>query len=167
MEKGSRSDIAYIVHQLARFSSDPKKEHGEALRWLGKYLKGTRNMGTIIKPNNTKELEVYVDTNFAGDWHPEYGQDEDTVRSRHGYIIQYSNCPILWKSALQGEITLSSTEAEYTGLSYALRDAIPIMQLLNEMKMSGFPIKTINTRVHCQVFEDNAGALEIANICKY
>jgi hypothetical protein len=38
LEKSSRSDIAYIIHQLARFSSDPKKEHGQALRWLGHYL---------------------------------------------------------------------------------------------------------------------------------
>ena len=31
LEKGSRSDIAYIVHQCARFSSCPKKEHGQAV----------------------------------------------------------------------------------------------------------------------------------------
>lgn len=167
LEKGSRSDIAYIVHQCARFSSDPRREHGEALKWLGRYLKATRDRGTIIKPNAKQELEVYVDANFAGDWHPDYGNDEDTARSRHGYIIQYANCPILWKSQLQGEITLSSTESEYTGISYALRDAIPIMQLLDEMKAMGFPIRTANARVHCRVFEDNAGALEMASIHKY
>eukprot|EP00546_Thalassionema_frauenfeldii_P000512 CAMPEP_0178932584 /NCGR_PEP_ID=MMETSP0786-20121207/22717_1 /TAXON_ID=186022 /ORGANISM="Thalassionema frauenfeldii, Strain CCMP 1798" /LENGTH=505 /DNA_ID=CAMNT_0020609929 /DNA_START=184 /DNA_END=1701 /DNA_ORIENTATION=- len=167
LEKGSRSDIAYIVYQCARFSSNPKKEHGEALKWLGRYLKGTRDKGTIIRPNQKQELEVYVDASFAGDWHPEYGQDEDTARSRHGYIIQYSNCPILWKSSLQGEITLSSTESEYTGLSYALRDAIPIMQLIDEMKQYSFPIKSAEAKVHCRVFEDNSGALEMASLHKY
>eukprot|EP00980_Cylindrotheca_fusiformis_P024847 scaffold12595_cov147-Cylindrotheca_fusiformis.AAC.1 len=30
LEKGSRSDIAYITHQCARFSTCPKKEHGDA-----------------------------------------------------------------------------------------------------------------------------------------
>jgi len=155
------------VHQCARFSSDTRKEHGGALKWLGRYLKGTRDKGTIIRPNRKQELEVYVDVNFAGDWLPDYGNGEDTARSRHGYIIQYSNCPILWKSQLQGEITLSSTELEYTGISYALRDAIPIMQLLGEMETVGFRIKTANARVHCRVFEDNAGALEMASIHKY
>jgi hypothetical protein len=61
-------------------------------------------------------------------------EDRDTVRSRHGYIIRYMGCLIIWKSQLQTEIALSSTKSEYTGLSYALRDAIPLMNLLKEMK---------------------------------
>ena len=116
----------------------------------------------------TRELEVYVDASFCGDWDPtEAANDRDTARSRHGYIINYAGCPLLWKSQLQTEIALSSTESEYTGLSYALRDAIPIMQLLKEMKAVGFPINTPKARVHCHVFEDNSGALEMARIHKY
>src|SRR6056300_997119 len=57
LEKGTRSDIAYIVHQCARFTSDPKVEHGEALKWLGRYLIGTKDKGTILKPQD--DLEVY------------------------------------------------------------------------------------------------------------
>jgi hypothetical protein len=40
LEKATRSDISYAVHQCARFVSDPRKEHGDAVRWLGPYLKG-------------------------------------------------------------------------------------------------------------------------------
>ena len=168
LEKATRSDISFAVHQCARFVSDPKEEHGEAVRWLGRYLKGTRGKGTIMKPMPDRELEVYVDASFCGDWDPtEATNDRDTARSRHGYIINYAGCPLLWKSQLQTEIALSSTESEYTGLSYALRDAIPIMQLLKEMKAMGFPIHTPKARVHCHVFEDNSGALEMARIHKY
>ena len=143
-------------------------EHGEAVRWLGSYLKGTRDKGTIMKPSPTLELEVCVDASFCGDWDPkEAARDQDTARSRHGYIINYTGCPLLWKSQLQTEIDLSSTESEYTGLSYALRDAIPIMQLLKEMKTMGLPIVAPQARVHCHVFEDNSGALEMAKIHKY
>jgi hypothetical protein len=35
LEKTTRSDISYITHQCARFTLDPKKEHGQAVRWLG------------------------------------------------------------------------------------------------------------------------------------
>jgi hypothetical protein len=131
LEKGSRPDIAYAVHQCARFSADPKLEHGEAIRWLTKYLtvKGTRDKGIILKPREDKQLEVFVDADFAGNWDPDESEDRDTARSRHGYIIKYADCPILWKSQLQSECALSSTESEYTGLSYSLRDAIPIMNL--------------------------------------
>ena len=34
LEKATRSDISYAVHQCARFVSDPKVEHGDAVRWL-------------------------------------------------------------------------------------------------------------------------------------
>ena len=53
------------------------------------------------------------------------------------------------------------------GLSYALREAIPIMELLKEMKSFGFPIQTAQARVHCRVFEDNSGALEMAKTHKF
>jgi hypothetical protein len=121
-----------------------------------------------MRPLKEKELEVFVDASFCGDWDPaEAARDRDTARSRHGYIINCAGCPLLWKSQLQTEIALSSTESEYTGLSYALRDTIPIMQLLKEMKVNGFPINAPQARVHCQVFEDNSGALEMAKVHKY
>ena len=62
---------------------------------------------------------------------------------------------------------MSSTESEYTGLSYALRDAIPIMNLLNEIKRNGFMISKTRAEVRCRVFEDNSGALEMAKVHKY
>jgi hypothetical protein len=167
LEKSTRSDIAYITHQCARFSTDPKQEHGQALRWLGRYLKKTRDKGTILRPNGNKDMEVFVDADFSGNWDAKESQHSDTARSRHGYIIMYAGCPVSWKSQLQTEIALSSTESEYTGLSYALRDAIQTMELLKEMKKLKFPIQSVTPRIHCKVFEDNSGALEIATVHKY
>lgn len=167
LERGTRSDIAYIVHQCARFTACPKVEHAEALKWLGRYLHGTRNKGTILRPKSDHQLEVYVDADFVGNWNVEEADQRDTARSRHGYYIMYAGCPVSWKSQLQGEICLSSTESEYTGLSYALREAIPLMGLLQEMKEHGFPVHSTQSQVHCRVFEDNSGALEMAKIHKY
>ena len=168
LNSGSRSDIAYATHQCARFSSCPKAEHGKAVRWIGRYLAGTRNEGTTFKPDTTAGLEVFVDADFSGNWNKSSpAQDRDTARSRHGYIIRYMGCPIVWKSQLQTEIALSSTESEYTGLSYALRETIPIMELLNEMHKHGFPVIKEKARVHCRVFEDNSGAIEMARVHKF
>lgn len=165
---GSRSEIAYAVHQCARFAHDPKMEHAKAVKWIGRYLKGTKDEGTILRPDNTKSLEVFVDADFAGNWDPNVaGTDRSTARSRHGYYICYGGIPIAWKSTLQQEIALSSTESEITGLSYALREAIPIINILEEMEGRGFKVNTHPTKVHCQVFEDNSGAIEIAKTHKY
>ncbi len=40
---GSRSECAYAVNQCARFSHDPKMEHGQEVRWIGRYLKGRKD----------------------------------------------------------------------------------------------------------------------------
>ena len=89
-----------------------------------------------------------MDSNFCGNWHKKYAGETDSVRSRHGYIIMYTGCPIVSKSQPQTEIALSTTEAEYTGLSYALREAIPLMELLKEMSQKGFDVLDHKVKVH-------------------
>jgi hypothetical protein len=121
IKKGTRGDIAYVTHQCTRYSSDPKAEHGKAVRWLVRYLKGTRLLGTVFTPDDSKGLEVFIDASFLQDWDPENAWDDpNTARSRHGYAIMYAGCTVISKSQLQSEICLSATEAEYVGISYAL-----------------------------------------------
>ena len=166
LEKGSRPDIAYIVHQCARFSTSPRVQHTRAIRWLGRYLKATKHHGMILRPDKSKGLELFVDADFAGNWDPVDTKNPDTARSRHGYVIKYANCPIIWKSQLQREIALSSTESEYTGLSYAIREVIPIMNILQEI--SHIQTHTDHrAKLYLKVFEDNAGAIEMATTHKY
>ena len=121
----------------------------------------------FIKPDLKESFRVYVDADFAGNWDKRYGHEPDTARSRHGYVIMYAGVPIVHKSQLQTEIALSTTESEYTGLSYALRETIPLMNLLKEMKEKGLPVLDHRPKVHCKVFEDNSGALEIATVHKF
>ena len=138
------------------------------MRWLGRCLRQTRDKGAILRPDKGKFLEVHVDADFAGNWDSkEPEKDSGTARSRHGYFITCAGCPTLWKSQLQTEIALSSCESEYAGLSYSLRDAMPIMNVLKEMKERGFPVPTAKAAVHCKVFEDNSGALETAKVHKF
>jgi hypothetical protein len=167
LEKSTRPDLSYASHQCARFSSDPKREHGNAIKWLGRYLLGTKDKGLIYRPKAGKGLELWVDASFLDNWDPEIAdEDRDTARSRYGYVVKYEDCPIMWASKLQTEIALSTTEAEYIGLSHALRQVIPMMELLNEMKLHGVPIEPAVPEVHCKVFEDNSGALEMAKVPK-
>ena len=79
----------------------------------------------------------------------------------------YAGCPIVSKSQLQTEIALSTTEAEYTGLSYALREAIPLMELLKEMRKKGFDVLDHKVKVHCRVFKDNSSAIEMTVVHKW
>ena len=91
--------------------------------------------------------------------------DRATARSRHGYMIMYEGSPVIWKSQLQIEVALSSTQSEYAGLSYARREAIP--SVLKEMEGHGINVGNPKAKVHCKVFEDNSGALEMVRIHKF
>ena len=128
-----RPDIAMAVHQCARFSVNPKRSHEQAVMRIGRYLLSTQDKGMVYKPDPAKGLEVYVDADFAGGWDPEHADDTDTVYSRTGFVITYSGCPILWTSKLQTEIALSTAEAEYIAISQAMRETIPLMNLLREL----------------------------------
>jgi hypothetical protein len=169
LEKSTRPDIALAVHQCARYSSNPKKSHGEAVKRIGRYLKSTKDKGMYLNPQRRKEttFDCWVDASFAGDWYQPDAMDNPlTAKSRTGYVIMYANCLILWASRIQTEIALSTTEAEYVALSQALREVIPLMNLIEEAIRHGIPLQLALPNVNCTVFEDNTGALEMARAPK-
>jgi hypothetical protein len=166
LEKSTRGDISYPVHQCARFASDPRAYHAEAVKRIGRYLMGTKDKGVILDPK-VNSFECYVDADFCGNWNPDTASDDPaTAKSRTGYVIKYAGCPVIWQSKLQTEVTLSTTEAEYVALSSALRDVTSLMYLLQEAHDRGIPNIHYLAQVHCRVFEDNSGALELARIPK-
>jgi hypothetical protein len=168
LEKSSRPDISFAVHQCARFVSNPKEEHSKAIKHLGRYLKNSKEKGIQMKPDPTRSLECYVDADFSGNWNKEEAQyDSNTARSRTGFIIMYAGCPLVWASKLQSHIALSSTEAEYIAMSTAMREIVPLMSLLEEMVSKGFLPQYSTPTIQCKMFEDNSGAIEIAKVKKY
>ena len=90
--------------------------HEKAIIRLGRYLLDTRSQGIMYKPNKTRGLECYVDTDFTEGWLKADAEDADNVLSRMGCIIMYAGCPIHWVSRLQTEIALSTAESEYIAL---------------------------------------------------
>jgi hypothetical protein len=166
LEKSTRPDIAYAVHQCARFSAEPKQSHGQAVKRIAKYLVKTRDEGVILNPK-THSFDCFVDADFVGNWNRLYADvDPATAKSRTGYLLMYGGCPLVWASKLQWEVALSSTEAEYNALSESLWHVISLMQLVNEVKERGWPAPESLPAVHCKVFEDNAGAMEMARLPK-
>jgi hypothetical protein len=158
----ARPELMMAVHQCARFSSDPRLQHEQAVKRIVRYLKRTSGKGLILRPDTSRGLEYHVDADFAGGFSEEYSNDATTCYSRTGYIIWFAGCPLIWSSKLQTTVALSTTEAEYIALSTALRDVIYVMQLLNELISFGISIPMRVPTVRCKVFEDNVGAIELA-----
>ena len=167
LEKSTRPDISVSVHQCARFSESPKKSHAEAVKRIGQYLLATRDKGIIIHPNKSRQFDCWVDADFAGNWHQADAHSDPMIAKSHsGWIVRFAGTPITWASKMQTITAMSTTEAEYIALSTSLREVIPLMGLLMEARAHGVLIDDLPPKVHCTVFEDNSGALELARLPK-
>jgi hypothetical protein len=115
---------------VAKYSSNPKQEHDQAIIYIVQYLINTRDLGLYFKPDSSKGFYCYADADFLGEWNKEFDEiDPSTAKSRSGWFILHANCPVIWCSKLQSQVALSTMEAEYIALSQALRDVIRIMAL--------------------------------------
>jgi Reverse transcriptase (RNA-dependent DNA polymerase) len=162
LSTNSRPDIAFAVSQIARFGHDPKQSHAMAVKTLVRYLKRTKDKGMIVKASQHFELKCYVDADFSGLYNRDPPEDATSARSRTGYLITLAEIPLVWRSVLQTETTLSTMQSEYFALSQALREVMPIKFMLEEMVQHLAIPTTFDTTIAARVFEDNSGALSLA-----
>lgn len=114
LANNTRPDIAHSVNHLARFLSNPSEEHIQAARRVLKYVAKEPDRGIVFTTGKENPvLEAYSDADFAN--------DPTTSRSISGSLIRLSSGPICWKSRLQREVVLSTTEAEYISATETCR----------------------------------------------
>ena len=94
------------------------------------------------------KLKGVVDTGFA--------MDVDTRRSITGYLIYFCEALIAWNSRLQKNVTLSSMEGKYVGLSEISTEILFVRDVL--------VFVGIQIQYPIIVHVDNKGAIFLANI---
>ena len=82
----SRPDIAFAVHQCARYTFCPTSKHELALIRIGCYLKGAMNQGLIMSSSDTPSIDCYPDADFAGLYGYKDTQDPHCARRCAGYV---------------------------------------------------------------------------------
>ena len=157
----SRPDIAFSVHQAARFTHCAKLSHEKAVIQIVKYLKSTKDKGLRINPKTTLNLELYANADFAGLWNIEHPEDAICVKSRSGFMITLGGVPITWSSKLQTEIATSTMHAEYIALSSGMRELLPVRNKF-EYICKELGIQRDKETKLVKVWEDNEGALKLA-----
>ncbi|KAL2234657.1 UNVERIFIED_CONTAM: Retrovirus-related Pol polyprotein from transposon TNT 1-94 [Sesamum indicum] len=121
----TRPDIAHAVGVVSRFISNPGVMHWEAVKWIFRYLKGTKDRALVFGKGKLT-LFGFVDANFAG-------SDYDRRRSTTGYVFTYGGTAVSWVSKLQKVVTLSTTEAEYVAVTKAAKELIWLQHFLGEL----------------------------------
>ena len=126
--------------------NNPTEEHMEAVNRILRYLKMTLGKGLLYKKNDTRDVEVLSDANWAG--------DVLDRRSTSGYCFYVWGNLVTWKSKKQFVVSRSSVEAEFRSLALGICEGIWIQRLLNELGIS--------TEKLIKMLYDNQAAISIA-----
>ena len=162
LSTNTRPDICFAVSQVARFTHDPKQSHATAVKRIVRYLAGTKDKGSVMRPDGKLEINCMSDADFAGLYKVDPPEQVSSAQSRMGYLIRMGGCMLIWKSQLISSVCLATAEAEYYALSHTLKALLPIRRTLEELvKVLKVPLSlraTISTTAH----EDNSAALILA-----
>nr|GEV33737.1 retrotransposon protein, putative, Ty1-copia subclass [Tanacetum cinerariifolium] len=142
----TRLVITYVVSVVSRYLTNLGKNHWEAVKWILKYLWGTIDMRLMYGTNRDNHVDV------TGSVDSDYAKDPDKGRSITGYTFLVQGCVVSWMATLH-VVALSTIEAEYMALTEAVKEAIWLRGLLEEL---GEELNTV--AVNC----DNQGAIYLS-----
>ncbi|GMI79054.1 hypothetical protein HRI_001574700 [Hibiscus trionum] len=143
----TRPDISQAVGVVSRYMHDPGKGHWQAVKWILRYLQQTVDVGLVFEQDETLGQFVvgYVDSDYAGDL--------DKRRSTTGYLFALAKAPVSWRSTLQSTVALSTTEAEYMAVAEAVKEAIWLNGLLEDLGV---------VQSHISLYCDSQSAIHLA-----
>lgn len=145
----SRPDIRHTVSVLSQFNNCYEEEHWQAAKKVLRYLKGTLDYRLVYK-KTSETLQGYVDSDWGG-----CIMDR---RSYTGFCFTFGGAAVSWESRKQRTVASSTMEAEYMGISEAVKEAVLLRHLLKEVLGKEYCIT---------IFSDNQSAqsLSLNTVC--
>ena len=120
----TRPNIAHVVGVVSRYMNNPAKEHWMAVKWILRYLRGTKNQ-TLCFGGSQISLQGYVDADMAG--------DRDNRRSTTGYVFTVGGTTVNFVSKIQSVVALSTIEVEYVATTKASKEMIWLQRFMDEL----------------------------------
>jgi hypothetical protein len=147
LSNGTRPDISQAVGVLARYMTQPSKEHYNAAQKVLQYLAQTQDIRLQYSGNNGKELLMaHSDANWASDATAQRKSSSGSAVFVHGNLVA-------WKSALQRCTALSAVEAEFVAATEAAREVLFFKHLLQGIGIdAGIPT----------ILSDNTGTIQVS-----
>ena len=143
----TRPNISQAVSMVSRYMHDPAKSHWQATKWILRYILGTVDLGLKFEKDDSVERHLvgYVDSDYASDL--------DKHRSTTSHVFTFAKAPVSWRLTLQTTIALSTTEAEYMAMTEAIKEAIWLHGLIEDLGI---------LQEHISVFCDSQSAIHLA-----
>lgn len=140
-----RCDISYIVGVLSRYLQRPKEIHLTSAKRVLRYLKNSMDW-SLKYQSGYNGLVGYSDADWAN--------DKLDRKSTTGLLFKMAGAPITWRSKKQPTVAVSTAEAEYMGLSEAVKESLWLKNLLGEFDIQVTPIK---------LYQDNQSCIQLSD----
>ncbi|BBG99481.1 transposable element gene [Prunus dulcis] len=123
----TRTDISQAASIVSRHMHNLGKGHWQVVKWIIQYILGTVDVGLLFQQDKVtgKCVVGYVDSDYAG------GLDKHG--STTGFVFTLARGPVSWSSTLQSTVALLTTEAEYMAVIEAIKEAIWLQRLLDDI----------------------------------
>ena len=146
---GTRPDISFAVQTVSRFSTKPELIHWDAVKWIFRYLKGTKDLW--LSYGHAKiDLAGYADA------------DGSMAEDRHaisGYAFIGHGGAVSWSAKRQEIVSLSTTESEYVAVTHAAKEALWLRSLIEQLFGTTLSPTTL--------FSDNQSAIALSKDHQY
>ena len=146
----TRPDVVFIVNKLCKFMSNPGDVHWQMLKFLLRYLKGSKQKGLLYKFDGADSA---VPNGVHGYSDASYADCPDTSRSTIAYVFYYGGAILSWYSKLNSYVTTCTNHSEYLALFAAAKEAQWLVYLFGDLDPTSPP--------PIPVYVDNSGVVSL------
>jgi hypothetical protein len=144
----TRPDVSFAVKELTKHLLHPTETHMHACDRVIRYLYFSRYKSLAVSRSSPSlDIQTFTDADWAS--------NPDTRRSTTGFFLSIDGLPIMYRSADQKSVSLSTCEAELFALSQGMRMVIYLRSLLLEMSLiprsKAFVVQTDNQAAQAKI----------------
>jgi hypothetical protein len=150
----TRIDLQFIIGVLARYVSCPLRRHMQAIDRVIRYAACTRDRKLVFNFSDPSSREGCSLINYTdSDW----ATERVDRKSTSGWLCLLNGAPVGWQSKKQTIVATSSTEAEYYGITEAIKEALFMQQFIKHYYLND------NETIIPLIKSDNEGAILMAD----
>ena len=133
LASNTRTYISFDIKQCTRFTNNTKESHETSVKRICRYLQGIKYKSLVFNTPKKMVVDCYAGAYFARLWGHENLQDPICYRIRTTFVINVSNCPLLWMSKRHIDIYLSTLHSDYVELYNYVRRLLPLKIPIKEV----------------------------------